>query len=227
MSSSGILLLDKPRGMLSFKLVQILRKLLGVKKIGHAGTLDPFATGVMIMLIGREYTKLSDLLLNKSKVYEAVVKLGEATDTYDCDGEAQSCSSYQPTEEEIRTSLNAFNGEIEQIPPMYSAKKVGGKKLCDLARKGHTIERAPCKVEVQTEWLSYDYPYLHLRVACSKGTYIRSIAHDLGQMLSCGAHLVELKRTVCGPFTLDQCISPELFSSPTFSADSHLLKSLP
>ncbi len=225
--TSGILLIDKPRGMLSFKLVQILRKQLGVQKIGHAGTLDPFATGVMIMLIGREYTRLSDLLLNKSKVYEAVVKLGEATDTYDCDGEITSSSSYQPTEEEIQKALTAFNGEIEQIPPMYSAKKVGGKKLCDLARKGHTIERAPCKVEVQTEWISYTYPYLHLRIACSKGTYIRSIAHDLGQILNCGAHLTELKRTACGPFTLDQCVSQELFNSPAFSASSYLLKTLP
>lgn len=204
---AGILLVDKPAGKTSFQLVAILRKILGEKKIGHAGTLDPFATGVMVMLIGREYTRLSDQLLTHDKEYIAEVKLGASTDSYDLTGEIRETSDHIPTNKEIETAVNFFQGEMEQIPPMFSAKKVQGKKLYELARKGETIERAPCKVRVKTEILNYSYPYLTIKVNCSKGTYIRSIAHDLGKMLGTFAHLTKLKRTASGQFLIEDCFN--------------------
>lgn len=206
-SCEGILLLDKPVGKTSFHLVATLRKKLGVRKIGHAGTLDPFATGVMVMLVGRNFTKLSDSFLHHDKEYVAKAKLGVATDTYDCEGEVVATSEQVPSLEEVKQALEKFQGEIQQIPPMYSAKKVNGQKLYDMARKGQVIERAPVTLTVETEMLAYEYPYLTLRIKCSKGTYIRSIAHDLGQLLGCGAHLVELTRTRSGHFAVENCLA--------------------
>lgn len=201
----GILLINKPRGKTSFSLVSALRKLLNVQKIGHAGTLDPFATGVMVMLIGKNYTRLSDQLLCQDKEYLAEVRLGVATDTYDCEGKHTSTSDAIPALEEIHTALGRFQGEIDQQPPMYSAKKIQGKKLYELARKGKTIDRPAVKVQVSIQFLSYAYPFLALKIACSKGTYIRSLAHDLGAMLGCGAHLSALQRLRSGTFRLEEC----------------------
>lgn len=203
----GVLLVDKPRGVRSFDLVRALRKITGIKKIGHGGTLDPFATGVMVLLIGRQYTKLADKLLTSDKEYVAELKLGEESDTFDCDGTIVYKSSLVPTLEQIEEALTHFQGEIDQIPPMFSAKKVKGKRLYELARKGEVIERAPVKVTVQTRLISYNYPHLNLEVKCSKGTYIRSIAHDLGQMLGIGAYLTELQRTKCGDFRVENCMN--------------------
>lgn len=225
-SSEGILLIDKPKGFTSFRLVQILRKRLGVKKIGHAGTLDPFATGVMVMLIGRRYTRMSDQFLCSEKEYLAEVYLGAATDTHDTEGTATFTSPLIPTLEEIKRQLDFFQGEVEQTPPMFSAKKIGGKKLYDLARKGIEVERKAVKVVLNTELLRYEYPYLHLKIACSKGTYIRSVAHDLGQKLECGAHLTNLQRTRSGQFNLSDCISAEEFNSPAFNLSDRLLSLL-
>lgn len=205
-SPEGILLVNKPKGKTSFSLVYDLRKSLGVKKIGHAGTLDPFATGVMVMLIGRNYTRLSDQFLCNDKEYLAQVCLGMETDTYDCDGQILAVSPEIPTLEQIKIALNEFQGEIDQIPPMYSAKKQQGKKLYELARKGQIVERKPSRIVLQTELLAYSYPYLELRINCSKGTYIRSIAHDLGVKLGCGAHLTGLIRTRSGTFLLKDCV---------------------
>ena len=185
-SPEGILLVNKPKGQTSFSLVAILRRVLNVKKIGHAGTLDPFATGVMVMLVGRNYTRLSDQFLLKDKEYVARLRLGIATDTFDCEGEIRSESDYIPSLQEIHAAIAYFQGEFEQIPPMFSAKKVNGKKLYELARKGIEIERTPVKIRATTELVSYNYPYLEFRVTCSSGTYIRSIGHDLGCMLKCG-----------------------------------------
>lgn len=212
-SVEGILLVNKPKGQTSFSLVALLRKRLGVKKIGHAGTLDPFATGVMVMLIGRKYTRLSDQFLVKDKEYIARLFLGVSTDTYDCEGIVQSRSDFIPSLNEIQLALETFQGHIEQIPPMFSAKKVNGKKLYDLARQGKEIERAPVKIHVATELLSYSYPYLDLKVQCSKGTYIRSLAYDLGQKLTCGAHLTDLQRTKSGCFILEECLDGSLLST--------------
>ena len=205
----GILPINKPAGLTSFSLVRKLRKILGVKKIGHAGTLDPFATGVMIMLIGRNYTKLSDKLMSLEKEYVGRVHFGLVTDTYDSDGVELQRSDLIPPLEDIKNSLSHFQGEIEQIPPMYSAKKINGQKLYDLARKGVEIERKPVKLHVQTEIIAYEYPFLDIRVTCSKGTYIRSIAHDLGKLLGCGAHLSSLTRTRSGNFILSNCLDGE------------------
>lgn len=205
----GILLLNKPRGKTSFHLVATLRKKLGVRKIGHAGTLDPFATGVMVMLIGRNYTKLSDQFLCNDKEYVAEVKLGISTDSHDCDGEVINTSEHVPTLHEVQMALEYFQGEIEQVPPMFSAKKVNGKKLYEMARKGQTIERQAVKITVQTELLEYAYPFVRIRVNCSKGTYIRCIAHELGVKLGCGGHLTALERTRSGHFPIHSCLSWE------------------
>lgn len=202
----GILLVDKPKGKTSFSLVGALRRTLGVKKIGHAGTLDPFATGVMVLLVGRNYTRLSDQFLLKDKEYVAELFLGAATDTYDCEGTIQSESILIPSLEQITKTLSLFTGTIQQVPPMFSAKKVQGKKLYELARKGQVIEREPVQVTVQIEFIRYEYPVLELKVNCSKGTYIRSLAHDIGAALGCGAHLTNLQRTKSGSFYLENCL---------------------
>lgn len=212
----GILLVNKPQGCTSFSLIRALRKLTGIRKIGHAGTLDPFATGVMVMLIGRGYTRLSDQLLLQDKEYLAEVSLGVSTDTFDCDGKVVARSKKIPTFENIKKALVDFQGEIEQIPPMFSAKKVGGKKLYELARKGEEIERSPAKVHIKTTLLDYAYPTLSLKITCSKGTYIRSIAHDLGNRLGCGAHLSQLQRTRSGNFTIDECLDGKCLEQPNF-----------
>lgn len=204
----GILLINKPKGKTSFSLVSLLRKRLGVKKIGHAGTLDPFATGVMVMLIGRNYTKLSDQFLTNDKEYVTTLHLGITTDTFDTEGTVLEKSDLVPTLEQINHAIDSFQGEIEQIPPMFSAKKVNGKKLYELARKGIEIARKAVKVNVQIELLSYQYPYLQLKVACSKGTYIRSLGEDIGKQLGCGAHLCVLQRTRSGKFKLEDCVEP-------------------
>lgn len=202
----GILLINKPKGCTSFSLVATLRRCLGVKKIGHAGTLDPFATGVMVLLVGRNYTRLSDNFLEKDKEYIAQLHLGIVTDTYDCEGAIQSQSPTIPTIEQVQEAIEQFQGDIDQIPPMYSAKKVKGKKLYELARRGIEIERAPVKVHLSIEIIHYAYPYLEIKVSCSKGTYIRSLAHDLGKVLECGAHLSALCRTRSGVFKLEDCL---------------------
>jgi tRNA pseudouridine55 synthase len=212
---SGVLLIDKPRGHTSFHLVAILRRLLKVKKIGHAGTLDPFATGVMVMLIGKNYTKLSDRFLGADKEYIATLRLGIETDSYDCDGTiVAENSTVIPSEAELIQMIGRFQGEVLQTPPMFSAKKKGGKKLYDLARQGITIEREPVLVKMETEIVQYTYPEVVLKVRCSKGTYIRSIAHDLGQLLGCGAHLTALQRVRSGAFHLQNCLDGDFLKSP-------------
>ncbi|WP_155117122.1 tRNA pseudouridine(55) synthase TruB [Candidatus Protochlamydia amoebophila] len=203
----GILLINKPKGKTSFSLVRDLRKRLGVKKIGHAGTLDPFATGVMVMLVGRNYTRLSDQFLLSDKEYIAEAYLGVVTDSYDCEGQVLSQSTIIPTLEQIKEAFSLFQGKIEQVPPMFSAKKQQGKKLYELARQGIMVERQPVKISIHTELLSYNYPYLNFRIECSKGTYIRSIAYDLGTKLGCGAHLSNLTRTRSGAFCLENCLN--------------------
>ncbi len=219
---SGILLVDKSPGTISFRLVSRLRHLTNEATIGHAGTLDPFATGLMVMLVGRSYTKRSDSFLTSDKEYRATALLGVATDTYDLDGAVSSRSSLIPTPQELGTVLSTFQGEIAQIPPMYSAKKVQGKKLYELARQGVVIERAPVKVRVELRLLRYEYPELEFQVVCSKGTYVRSLAHDIGSALGCGGHLIALRRVRSGTFSLDDAVSEELLNQPGFDVEPHL-----
>lgn len=220
--NDGILLVDKAAGCSSFHLVSLLRRLTRIEKIGHAGTLDPFATGVMVMLIGRDYTRKSDEFLTCDKEYRATIQLGISTETYDIEGAITARSDQIPSLSDIELALQAFQGEIAQIPPMYSAKKIGGKKLYDLARQGVVVERQPVKVQIAITLLSYAYPFLEIDVKCSKGTYIRSLAHDIGNFLGCGGHLFALTRTRSGLFRLDECIPQASLTNPTFDITPHL-----
>ena len=223
MNKNGILLVDKTPGSTSFDLVAILRRLIKIEKIGHAGTLDPFATGVMVMLIGRDFTRRSNEFLSSEKKYRATLTLGIATDTFDKDGQVMSQSTLVPTLKAVEAALVPFQGEVLQTPPMFSAKKINGQKLCDLARKGITVERAPVKVELETKLIRYEYPEFEIEVDCSKGTYSRSIASELGEILQCGAHLSALSRLRSGTFSLDQCISQNLLNNPGFDITPHLI----
>lgn len=220
----GLLLVNKPQGRTSFSLIRSLRKLTGIKKIGHAGTLDPFATGVMVLLIGRQYTRLSDQLLFEDKEYVAELQLGVTTDTYDCDGKIVASSKKKPTLQDIEQTISLFQGTLDQIPPMFSAKKIKGKKLYELARKGITVERKPAQVSVNTVLLNYEYPSLSLKVSCSKGTYIRSLAHEIGEKLGCGAHLSQLQRIRSGEFKIEDCIDGLLFDRVDFDITPFLIK---
>jgi len=224
--SEGILLVDKEKGRTAFYLVKILRKLTGIQKIGHAGTLDPFATGVMVMLLGRPYTKIADSFLNDDKEYLATIKLGEGTDTFDCDGQTSKTSEKIPSLSEVEAAIAHFQGEILQTPPMFSAKKVNGQRLYTLARKGIEVERQEVKLKVQTTLIDYSYPELKIQVSCSKGTYIRSIANDIGMHLGCFGHLTALKRIRSGAFHLKDCIDAKSLSQPSFPYIPHLRKEL-
>lgn len=212
--AEGILLVDKPQGWTSFRLVAELRRRLGVRTIGHAGTLDPLATGLMVMLVGRRYTRLSNQFLQNDKEYIATLHLGVTTDSYDAQGQILSRNETIPTLQEVELALPQFQGQISQIPPMFSAKKREGKKLYELARQGKTVDRPPCLITVAIELLDYTYPHLTLKVSCSKGTYVRSLAQDLGQVLTCGAHLSALRRTRSGALRVESAILGTELHSP-------------
>lgn len=206
----GFLLLDKPSGPTSHDMVYQLRRITGIKKIGHAGTLDPLASGLLIMAISRSATKQIDHLAKQDKVYEAVFQLGGTSDTEDRLGQIETRDIKQiPDIKEIQLALNSFIGPIEQIPPMYSAKKIAGKKLYELARKGQIIERQPSLITIyKIDLIDYTWPLLKLTINCSTGTYIRSIARDLGEKLGCGAYLAELRRTKIGQYLVTKAVSP-------------------
>lgn len=208
--NEGLLLVDKPKGKTSFSLISVLRKQTHIQKIGHAGTLDPLATGLMIILIGKSFTRLSEAYIQHEKEYDAQIHLGSTTDTYDAVGKILTSSSIIPSLQEVETALLQFQGFVQQIPPMFSAKKIKGKKLYELARKGIEIERKPQSVHLKITLIEYTYPCVHLNIVCSKGTYIRSIAQDLGQLLTCGAYLSELRRTRCGEFHVKDSLKGEL-----------------
>jgi tRNA pseudouridine55 synthase len=224
---SGILLVNKPEGRTAFSLVRQLRRLTGQERIGHAGTLDPFATGVMVMLIGRPYTRLSGEFLNQDKEYVTTLHLGQETDTYDREGRIIAESDRVPSEAEVVAALQGFQGWTSQLPPMYSAKKIQGKKLYDLARRGQVIERTAATVHMQLELLAYDYPRLQLRVVCSKGTYVRSLAHDIGEKLHCYGHLEALQRSRSGPFRVEQCVNGQLLWTEKPDVRTRLIRCMP
>lgn len=197
----GALLVDKPAGPTSHDVVDEIRREFGLKKAGHAGTLDPNATGLLILLLGRA-TRLSERLMSDDKVYEGSVKFGETTDSYDCDGELVASLPVPPlTVEQINTEAATFVGDIMQTPPMVSAVKQGGVPLYKLARKGVEVERKARLIHIYSfKFTRYEEPMGMFSVACTKGTYVRSLAHELGQKLGCGAHLATLRRTVSGKF---------------------------
>lgn len=216
--AQGILLIDKPKNKTSFYLILLLRRLTGIQKIGHAGTLDPLATGVMVLLVGKEYTRLSEKLIKHDKEYQTKLLLGKGTDTYDTDGQVVKTSDYVPTLSQIELALAGFQGTVLQIPPMYSAKKVNGKKLYDIARAGDEVERTPKEVTIVTELLSYQYPTLDLKITCSSGTYVRTIAEDLGNLLGCYACVSELTRVRSGPYHLSECNTIESFTPTNYTS---------
>lgn len=201
----GILIIDKPTQWRSFSLISLLRKLTNIKKIGHAGTLDPIATGVMILLIGKKYTTLSSLFLHQTKKYQATIFLGASTTTYDTEGDITTSSDFIPSITMVNHAINQYQGEILQTPPPFSAKKLRGKKYYEYAREGTFILPPPEKRTLDISLIDYKYPYLQLSVECSSGTYIRSLAHDLGTTLGCGGYIEALRRTASGNFTLDDC----------------------
>ena len=198
---SGFLLVDKPSGITSSKLVQVIKKTYSLNKIGHTGTLDPLATGLMVLCVGQA-TKFSQFLLVKDKSYRVSIKLGVATDTFDAEGLVTSEKAVNHvTRELIEATLTNFQGEIEQIPPMYSAIKKNGVPLYKMARRGLKVDLEPRKVRIyEIKMLGFDGKFLDLKVCCSKGTYIRTIAADLGDVLGCGAHVVELRRLSVGTY---------------------------
>jgi tRNA pseudouridine55 synthase len=241
----GALIIDKPAGLTSHDVVARVRRIVGERRVGHTGTLDPFATGVLVMLVGRA-TRLSQFLSGAEKEYEAVIRLGYATETGDVTGarvispsphaergsggevggSAQPHPQSRPTRGEgsipdiaaIEAAMVALTGDIEQVPPMYSAKKVSGRKLYEHARRGEEIERQPVRVRIsefelltQGDWESNQDGAvdLRVRVVCSAGTYIRTLAEDLGKRLGIGAHLAELRRTRAGRFSIDGAVTLE------------------
>lgn len=213
----GILIIDKPAGITSHDVVARVRRILGERRVGHTGTLDPFATGVLVILVGRA-TRLAQFLSGADKEYEAVIRVGFATDTGDHTGKPlppQGLRSQTWSDEEIQAALSNLRGEIQQVPPMYSAKKHGGRKLYELARQGEEVAREPVPVEVQSFNVigasheregTTDF---EVSVVCSAGTYIRTLAEDFGKQLGVGAHLVKLRRARAGEFTIKRALSLE------------------
>lgn len=209
MRDFGLLLVDKPVGPTSHHIVHRVRLGSGVRKVGHAGTLDPRASGLLVLCLGPA-TRLSEYLSTTSKRYEAVVRFGVSTRTYDSDGEVVGRSSDIPTRAQIEAALPGFTGEIRQAPPPFSALKVSGQRAYDLARAGKVVDLEPRPVTIHALRLQdYQPPDLSLEVECSAGTYIRSLANDLGARLGCGGYLAGLRRTKAGPFSLEQAISAE------------------
>lgn len=206
MKDFGILVVDKPVGPTSHQVVNIVRRGTGIRKVGHAGTLDPRASGVLVLCLGAA-TRLSEYLSTTSKRYHAVIRFGASTQTYDAEGDVVMETGSTPSRKEIENILSDFEGEISQVPPPYSAIKVQGKRAYELAREGKPPELEPREVTIHDlKFVSYKSPDLSIEIECSAGTYIRSIAHDLGERLSTGAHLAALKRLKAGPFTIDDAV---------------------
>jgi tRNA pseudouridine55 synthase len=217
---NGFLVINKPQRLTSHDVVARVRRITGQKKAGHAGTLDPLATGVLPVALGSA-TRLVEYLSDADKAYRAVVTLGATSDTYDREGVVIPTPGAQmPLLTDVERALDAFRGEIDQLPPMHSAIKVGGKKLYELARSGVQVERQPRRVTIHRLNLeSYDPPAVKLFVECSKGTYIRSLAHDLGAALGTGAYLEDLVRTRHGPFAVEQSVTLDALDQATQAGD--------
>jgi tRNA pseudouridine55 synthase len=209
---SGIFNIDKPAGRTSFQVVSLVRRLSGVRRVGHAGTLDPSATGVLVVCLGQA-TRLVEYMMEATKVYRAEVRLGITTDTLDATGTPLSQADPSNVDRrQVEEALTAFVGEIDQVPPMFSALKYNGEPLYRYARAQRQVERQARRVTIhRLHLLAFQPPLATIEVECGKGTYIRALAHDLGQQLGCGAHLAALARLRVGPFTLDDaCSLPQL-----------------
>lgn len=207
MKIEGLILINKPKGITSHDVVDVIRKKFLIKKVGHAGTLDPQATGLLPILVGR-YTKLFSQFVHFDKEYLGTMKLGEVTTTGDSQGDKISEARWEHlTDEEILNACAQFQGEIKQIPPMVSALRINGKRLYKLARRGIEVERKPRDIVIyQLNVQRIDKPFVEFYVKCSKGTYIRKLAEDIGEKLGCGAHVVSITRTAIGPFHLSDAV---------------------
>ena len=200
------MIVDKPIGMTSHQVVQVIREGTHIKRAGHTGTLDPRASGVLVVLVGPA-VRLSQYISAEDKRYQATIKLGEKTDTYDAEGKITGTSEVDVTHEQFEEALTHFVGEIEQVPPPYSAVKVKGKHAYDLARKGEEVVLEPRIINVYSlDLLEWTSPEAVVDIHCSSGTYVRSLAYDLGEMLGCGANLTGLRRTKSGRFTLREAV---------------------
>lgn len=204
-ANGAVFLIDKPKGETSFNVVREVRRLTNQRKVGHAGTLDPMATGVLIVLVARPATRLQAAFVHLPKVYEATLRLGETTPSHDAETEiTHRCDASGVTDEDLDTACRSFVGTIDQVPPMYSAIKIEGERLYKKARRGETVDRPPRQVSIDSiEITGRSGPDVSFRVACSKGTYIRSLARDWGAALGVGAHLTVLRRTHIGPYHVD------------------------
>ncbi len=229
----GILIVDKPSGPTSHDVVSRARRALNEKKIGHTGTLDPTATGVLPLVLGRA-TKLARYFSGGDKSYRATILLGVTTTTLDAAGEVLETRPVTVSEADVHAALDTFRGDIDQIPPMYSAKKQDGKRLYELARQGVEVEREPKKVSIRAlTMVSCNLPEVVVDVTCSAGTYVRVLAQDLGEALGCGGHLTALRRTAAGAFVLDESITlEELMENPAAAREriipiTRALRSLP
>ncbi len=211
----GFLVIDKPSGMTSHDVVALVRRLAKEKRVGHAGTLDPAATGVLVVALGMATRLIEYVQEETSKRYRAVVRLGATTTTEDAEGEILTTALVPQLDEAgIRDVINRFIGDIEQVPPMYSALHHQGRRLHELARAGEVVELAPRPVRVERiDLLDWHSPLLELDIVCGKGTYIRSLARDIGAAIGCGAHLAALRRTAVGSFTINTAISLEQLAS--------------
>ena len=206
-TGEGMWLLDKPVGISSFGLVAQVRRLTGIRKVGHAGTLDPLASGLMIVLVGKDFTRQAQQYVKLDKTYEVEMTLGQTSTTGDGEGEKTAIDSREPTEQELADALAVFVGEIEQTPPAYSAIKIGGQPAYKLARKGQAVEIAPRKVTISDITLTdYQYPIVKFRCDVSSGTYVRSLVEDIGTKLGTGAYMSNLRRTRIGQYHIDDAL---------------------
>ncbi|MCP4643411.1 MAG: tRNA pseudouridine(55) synthase TruB [bacterium] len=212
---TGILLIDKPQGVTSHDVVDMVRRAAGMRRVGHTGTLDPAATGLLILCLGPA-TRLSEFLTGLDKEYEGTMRLGLVTDSYDLDGTVTEENPVPDglSADEVQAQFDRFTGDIMQIPPMVSAVKVGGKRLYKLARKGEVVERPPRPVTVREfALLGFEPPDVQFRVTCTRGTYARALCHDVGRELGCGATLAALRRTRVGAHSVDGAVSPDALTS--------------
>jgi tRNA pseudouridine55 synthase len=204
MPKPGLLVIDKPTGPTSHDIVNIVRRGTQIRKVGHTGTLDPYASGVLLVLLGA-VTRLAEYLLEVDKEYLATIRFGQATSTFDAAGRITATRPFTFREETLEAKLATFVGERLQVPPIYSAIKIGGRKAYDLARRGEEVDMTPRKVHIyELSLLRWESPNAVVRVRCSRGTYIRSIAHDIGEAMGSHAHLVSLRRIRLGPFSVER-----------------------
>jgi len=204
----GLYLINKPRGRSSFSIVAQVRRLSGIKKVGHAGTLDPEAEGLLVVLLGKEYTKQAEKYSKLDKTYEFEIKLGEVSTTDDEEGDKTEVSGLKPTKAEIIKALSNYEGEIEQTPPAYSAIKIDGQRAYKRARNGEEVEMPTRKVNIKSiELLDYKYPFASIKADVSSGTYIRSLARSIGEDLKTGAYCTKIVRTRVGEFSLDDALA--------------------